>query len=52
MTGANAYAFICLFAEREEAAFLVYSVNFEAATGTTEAEEKNWEYVEEEEKGE
>ena len=43
---------LCLFLEREETAFLVYSVNFEAATGTTEAEEKNWEYVEEEEKGE
>ena len=38
----------CLFAEREQAAFLVYSVNFEVATGATEAEEKNWEAVGEE----
>ena len=48
MTGAYAYVFMCLFLEKEETAFLVYSVNFEAATGTTEAEEKNWEDMEEE----
>ena len=40
---------ICLFVKREEAAFLVYSLNFEADTGSTEAEEKNWEDEEEEE---
>ena len=39
---------MCLFAEREQAAFLVYSVNLEVATGATEAEEKNWEAVGEE----
>ena len=44
------YALICLYSlKREEAAFLVYSANFEANTGTTEAEEKNWEDEEEEE---
>ena len=52
MTDAIAYAFIWLFAKGEEATFLVYSLNFEAATGATEAAEKNWEDVEEEEKGE
>ena len=45
-------ALICLFVKREEAAFLVYSPNFEADTGTREAEQKNWEDEEEEEEEE
>ena len=57
MAGVNAYGLICLFVKKRGVAFLVYSLNFEADTGTTEAEEKNWEdeekeEEEEEEKGE